>query len=538
VPWRPLDDEDFPTLGHKVIAWGEKVLVHPDGQKRGQPWTWTDEQKWHILRAYQIDPLTGQRVYRRSCFIRPKKYGKGPFSAALTWCEATGPCRFGGWTDRGRPIVLPIQEAPREFGGGWTPLVEVLGTSEDQCGNIWRPLLAMAANVATTTGIGVDAGLTRVLLDGGASGLMKPVTSGATSREGEQVTFATCDETWAWVPSNGGRRLADVIRRNVGGTNGWVLETSNAPAIGSSSVAESTVESVETLGSKDILLDWRQPSGPAPERDDVEAVRREIIYVYGKHATTSGGWVNPDRQLAEALDPGTQWSDALRFYMNRRSTAGGAWLSKDLWATCARPGRIVAAGEQIAVGFDGSKGETEHADHTVLLGCCLSDGHLFVIRHFIPVQLGDGSWAINQRDVDAAVAQTFATYDVWRMYADPPYYGPWLAAWDARYPDRVVSFDTTKAWRMAPAIEAVETSTREGLLSHSGDPALAEHVGNAVTVNRGSADQPKVVISKEFPQSLRKIDLAVGAVIAYQARNDAVADGALAPTPAGAYYRF
>lgn len=529
--FRSRGEGDFPTLGWAVIRHGERTLVHPDGDLRGQPWTWTADQKWHILKAYEIHPVTGQRIYRRTCIIRPKKWGKGPFSAALALCEATGPCRFAGWTDSGRPIVVPVQDAPRQFGGGWTPWVQVVGTSEAQTNNIWVPLRAMLPSLSATTGIGIDAGAERVLLDSGASGRIEPVTSSATSREGQPVTFGACDEIWQWVKSNGGTKLAETIRRNVGGTSGWLMETTNAPAIGSVSVAENTVDAVETKGASDIFLDWRQPPGDAPKPADRDAVLREIEYVYGDHSTTAGGWVVPERQLAEVYDPDTAWNDALRFYMNRRSTAASTWISRDDWVDGLPVKPRPAAGTLITLGFDGSKGESEGADHTGLLGCDVQSGQLFVVAHLRPEQSADGSWSIPPTRVDEAVREAFGTWDVWRMYADPPHWGPWIAAWEAAWPDRVVSFDTTKTQRMAAATERFETAVRQQLLSHDGNPELATHISNAVALNRGTADTPKWLVAKEFPQSLRKVDLAVCAILAYEARNDAVADGALTPKP-------
>lgn len=530
MPFVPADEDDFPTLGYDVLAWGEEYLVHPDGELAGQPWTWTDDQKRHLLDAYRLDPVSGQRVFRRSMLVRPKKWGKGPFTAALALCEATGPCRFDGWDADGQPVAVPVWEAKRLYGGGWVPLVQVCGTSEAQTTNIWAPLRRMLVRLHEC-GLAIDDGETRVVIDeGGMRGRIQPVTSSALSREGQPVTFAGADETWQWVKANGGLPLMAAIRRNVGGTSGWILETTNAPAIGSESVAEKTADGVQARGVTDVLLDWREPKGDPPDRADRDAVLREIIYVYGDHATSAGGWVVPERQLAEAMDPDTQWVDALRFYMNRRSTASGGWIPRDAWMRLDQA-PAPAAGTRVTVGFDGSKGESENADHTGLVGCVVETGQLFLIRHFAPEQGSDGAWRVDPRAVSDAVEHAYETWDVWQMYADPNPYGPWLAAWEARWPGRITIFDTTKAPRMAAATERLETAVRQRAVSHDGSAVLADHVGNAVTTDRGTADNPRVVICKEFPQSTRKIDLAVCSILAYEGRTDAVADGALTPEP-------
>jgi len=526
VPWVPLDDDDFPTLGWAVLEHGERYLVFPDGERAGQPWEWTDDQKRHVLQAYRLDPLTGQRVNRRTMLVRPKKWGKGPFAAALALCEATGPCRFAGWDDQGQPIAVRVWGARREFGGGWIPLVQVCGTSEAQTTNIWAPLRRMLKRLHEC-GLTIDDGQTRVLIDpDGMRGIIEPVTASALSREGQPVTFAACDETWQWVKSNQGLSLIGAIRRNAGGTSGWTLETTNAPAVGSRSVAENTAEAVQTKGVRDVHLDWPEPPGEPPDPTDRPAILAEIELAYGDHVVAKGGWVVPARQLAEALDPDTAWVDALRFYCNRRSTAAGAWLSREAWMACARPDLQVAPRELITVGFDGSRGASEDADHTALVGCRVSDGHLFVIRHFRPELRVDGAWSIDPIEVEQAVEHAFTTWDVWRLYGDPPYYAAWLAAWSARWHDRVVSTPTDGRLRMSEAFEALHTAVLGRQVTHDGTEAMADHVANAVVVQRGTADAPRQLIAKEFPQSTRKIDLAVTATLAYLARTHAVAEGA------------
>ena len=58
---------------------------------------------------------------------------------------------------------------------------------------------------------------------------------------------------------------------------------------------------------------------------------------------------------------------------------------------------------------------------------------------------------------------------------------------------------------------------------HDGDADLAAHVSNA----RRQDVRGYMGVRKENPWSHRKIDAAVAAVLAYEARADAIADGAL-----------
>jgi hypothetical protein len=70
---------------------------------------------------------------------------------------------------------------------------------------------------------------------------------------------------------------------------------------------------------------------------------------------------------------------------------------------------------------------------------------------------------------------------------------------------------------------------REGRLSHNGDADLTRHIGNArkQEIDGWYDEQGKKMwlIRKERPDSPHKIDLAMAAVLSWEARNDALASG-------------
>ncbi|MCZ7537815.1 MAG: hypothetical protein M5T61_19090 [Acidimicrobiia bacterium] len=78
-----------------------------------------------------------------------------------------------------------------------------------------------------------------------------------------------------------------------------------------------------------------------------------------------------------------------------------------------------------------------------------------------------------ESEVDQAVAEAFATWDVWRMYADPPYWEMSLDRWAAQYgKDRIVPWWTNRIKVMAFALRAFQTDMRPEAMSHDGDPLL------------------------------------------------------------------
>ena len=142
---------------------------------------------------------------------------------------------------------------------------------------------------------------------------------------------------------------------------------------------------------------------------------------------------------------------------------------------------------------------------------------------------GDG-WVVPTGEVDQAVRDAFARWQVVRMYGDPAWWRGWLASWAEEFGKNIVAeFPTNSAARMAPAVEAVDTSIRQGELTHDGDSRLARHIANAhrlyVRLRTDDGERRPFVLQKERPHSPRKIDAAVAATLALAARNDAIAAG-------------
>jgi phage terminase large subunit-like protein len=84
------------------------------------------------------------------------------------------------------------------------------------------------------------------------------------------------------------------------------------------------------------------------------------------------------------------------------------------------------------------------------------------------------------------------------------------------------------------ALERFHDAVTDHELVHSGDPTLTRHVLNA----RRRATRAGISIAKEHPTSPRKIDAAMAAVLAYEARADAVALGITAEPEVLAGFTF
>jgi hypothetical protein len=112
MPWRGATDEladtglDFPTLGIIAWEWIEEHCVIPDGDQMGEPFRLTDEMLHFLVHYYRLDPTAQSMKWSGhgsitpvvGQLVRPQKWGKGPFSAAIILFEACGPALPTGGT--------------------------------------------------------------------------------------------------------------------------------------------------------------------------------------------------------------------------------------------------------------------------------------------------------------------------------------------------------------------------------------------------------------------------------------------------------
>jgi hypothetical protein len=506
--WRGAKYEgEFPTLGYEVLDWLTAYLPSPADDTK--PLTLTNEQARIILNWYRLDPTSGRFIHRRGSLEMAKGWGKSPLVAALAICDFAGPALFDGWDANGEPVARPWGT-----GDDPAPWVQIAANSEDQSENtygaIFAYLTARDGKIGDT--LGIDFGRTRLFLKNVPGSKLEPVTASAGSREGQRVTFGVFDETHLWTKRTRGVQLANTLRRNVAKMSGRTLETTNAPILGEQSVAEMTGKAAEA-GDPGVWMHARRPSTePMPDWDD-ETMLRELRRVYGDST-----WVDPERILKEIRDPSTEWTDAVRFYFNTRTTGAGRAVDPGLWDELARP--KPDAGALIGLGFDGAYTR----DASVLVGCD-ETGCSFVLGWWEnPYPRGDPAsreWTVPREDVHAAVAAAFERYRVGRFLADPPYWHTELGEWQRLYGEEVVlPFDTNQPRRMAPAVNRWMTAISEGTHTHDGDPRLAAHVKAAhlrkVQINAPDDDgRTKYVLEKG--EDRQRIDGAVADVLALEA---------------------
>lgn len=331
----------WPTLGFLWADWTEAHCVVPDREDAGKPFRLYDDQLWFWCNHGRVRPtakygqLSTAFHYRRSQQVLPQKAGKGPLTAAQVCVEGVGPALFAGWADGGEVYdcrdygcgcgFVYEYEPGEPMGRPWpTPLIQITATSEEQTANIYAALKPMIDEGPLSEVI-PRTGEEFIRLPGG--GRIDTVTSSATSRLGQRVTFCPQDETGIWTKNNSMIKVAETQRRGLSGMGGRAVETTNAWDPSENSVAQRTFESMVA----DIFRYF--PQAPKSLSYGNKADRRKIHrYAYGDSLKDRGGHIDLDSIEAEAaeiilVDP----AQAERFYGNRLVEGSGAWLPEGLW---------------------------------------------------------------------------------------------------------------------------------------------------------------------------------------------------------------
>lgn len=509
------DQHGIPTLGWDVIAWAEEFLAQPDGQSAGEAWQWTGTQARIVAWWYAVDEQ-GRWLYRRGQIVLPKGSGKSPLAAALSCCELAGPVVFDGFDAGGEAVGRPHP----------SPHVQLAAVSVDQTDNTMSLVLAMLREGAAAEEIdGLDLGVTRVRT---RNGVLQPVTASASSREGQRLTAAILDEPHLWTATNGGHRLAGVLRRNLGKMGGRSIETTNAWAPGEDSVAELTAVYADKIAEQAAdgvqrVLDEGvlrfHPQAHVPSLADVGALREALKRLYH-----DSPWIDIDRIVAEVLDPGTHPADARRFYLNEVTNADDALVTAQEWNECYLDD-VLEPGEEITLGFDGSKND----DSTVLVAMRVRDRFATVVGAVEKPERAPDYWEVDREFFDGLVTSTFAQYRVVGFYSDVAHFESYVDKWSAEYASALVAHASQKSavgWDMrgrlaqsTAAVERLVAGIQDRSVRHDGGGLLRRHVLNA----RRRPNRWGTSFGKERRDSPRKVDGFAALLLADMARADYVA---------------
>ncbi len=543
--------------------WIETFVVHGRGGGRGMKIRYGDEYTGFIVDCYALEPDGSRRLYDSAFFSRPKGTDKSGVAAALVLFEAFGPARFAGYAKggekyhflgqtytyaKGEPMGKPVH----------TPVVKIMATEEGQTGNVYdnvyfnltdedAPLFALKA------AYGVDVGKTRILMSNGGS--ITPSTAGSASKDGGLETFAVFDETHLYVTDTL-REMYKTVKRNLvkrKREGSWFIETTTMYEPGEDSIAEDTYFLADMIQEGKarrprLLFDHRWAEVVSLEKIKVqddslkggERIETEDEYIARlKNAFLEAfgdaiAWNDPEGLLDSLFDTRQSETETRRYFFNSLVSASNAWLQLHEWSNIGLRARRAAAkaakrplgivpprrGDQIALGFDGSL----NRDATVLIGCRISDGYVFVIGIWeAPDSKEAAHWSVDHQAVEATLIETFKKYKVVAFLADPPHWRDYVDRWENKFgPELVVhvteakpiTFETNRHTEMAKVIERAETAIKTGDIIHGDHLALTRHVMNARIWKRPAGH----VIGKDVRGSGKKMDAAVGMALAIEGR--------------------
>lgn len=514
--------------------WQAEALQH----SAGRPWRYTPEQLRFLLWWYAVDDRL-RWLYRDGILQRLKGWGKDPMIATISATEFVGPCRPDqtGRTVRDpwgneHPAGVPHPEA-------W---VQIAAVSKDQTRNTMTIFPSLFSKAAIER-YSIDLGKEIIYAFKGARRI-EAVTSSPRALEGGRPTFSVKNETHHWLWSNEGHEMDAVIERNATKSADGMsraLAITNAYMPGEDSVAERARDAYELIVSgrsraSGLLYDSLEAPPEAPLSAD--AAPKVVELVRG-----DSHWLDVDRIVQAILDPRNPPSRSRRFWYNQIVAAEDAWIAPYQWDALERKDRIVEPGEKITMFFDGSKSD----DATVLVGCCVSDGHVFLIDCWQrPAGLDSKlPWVVPREFVDARVDRAFAEWTVCGFFADPGggedesgerYWDALLDGWAARHGAGLLIQATRSRYSPHPIVwamgspahqqeftEATERCwtdiTVNGTLTHDGNRILRQHMVNA----RRRPNKWGVSIGKEHRESARKVDAAVGAIGARMIRRKLLA---------------
>jgi phage terminase large subunit-like protein len=359
-------------------------------------------------------------------------------------------------------------------------------------------------------------------IDGG--GKILRMSSSPETLHGYNPSLVICDEVAQWMtPSlrrawaalttaGGARQLTQVFTITVAGMAheredgilGRLLDGNER--MGDVEQRTQALRISRNHDARTLVFNW---SAPTVERDDTAAIK----------LANPASWVSEEYLRRQAKNPELTDADYLQLHGCVWSVADDVWLMPPQWDALEDDLSPLRRGDLVALGFDGSR----FLDSTVLAACRLSDGFVSVLDAWErPEGAAGRGWEVPAIEVESAIEDAFDRFRVVRLYPDPPYWQSEIQGWAHKYGDKVViPWATARMRAMSAAVERFRTDAIAREFKHDGNPMLRTHVLSA----HMRKTRTGFWIEKASAHSPDKIDAAIAAVLAYEARNDAIDAG-------------
>jgi phage terminase large subunit-like protein len=458
----PLDLSGLPRSGAKrVEKFAEQYLVVTEGKDVRRPFRL---RRWQLAIVRRLFPARGARP-RQGLVSIARGNGKTSLAAVLAL--------YGLFADRveGAEVVVVASDQRQA------------GITLKKCTRMIQlnPLLAEQVQIYASRIFVPATNSTLVVL---------PAEPGAL--QGWNPSLAIVDELHVVT-----RAVWDAVALAAGKRDGSLVLAISTPGPAREGIMWELVEHGRRGDDPSfVFVEYAAPEGCDPYDEKAWKIANPAL----------GDFLYLDALRATART--TRLPEWQRFRLGQWTQQADAWLPRAAWEAC-RDDRPIDLGAEVVLGFDGSY----NGDATAIVAVQTGEvPHVAVVRCW---ELPAGE-QIPIVDVEDEIREACQRWKVKAIVADP---FRWARSLQILAADGlpVEEFPQSPA-RMTPATQRFAEAVLNGTLTHSGNPDLARHVGNAVV----KVDARGTRIAKEHKDSKLRIDLAVAAVMAFSVASRAV----------------
>ncbi len=468
------------TLGHRVIKFIETYCVHSTGDYLGKPFILRDWQKEILLEMFSTRE-DGSFKYHTAYISTPKGNGKSEMASALAVVGLMG-----------------LNQT--------APLIPLVASSYDQADIVFSSAKQMIANGELRHF--ADLMERKIALKDNPQAVILRVPCVAGVNDGMRPSMAVFDEVHEMtgnkerahlVISNGLRK-----RKNTMGINITTAGVENSLAYRLYKYAKGIEEgSIEDEGFYYKIFE------ADPELDiHKKEERKEAI----KQANPALGDFVSYEQIERAYHSIPE-NEFRRYFLNQWTTTAERWLPAGVWEECYEE-KTIEKKSKIILAFDGSYSR----DSTALVGLSVEERpHIQVFGHWAKPVNENNQWKVPRDEVLARILQVFREYEVVELVVDPMGWHNELAELEEKLGENMILYyEGNYRKKMAQACSRFYTAVLEQTLSHSGDNDLFQHLINCVPKETPQG----TLVTKANKNSPHKIDLAIGAIMAFDRWSD------------------
>lgn len=523
----------WPSLGPQVCAFLEERFCYGPGPLRGQPYKIRDDIYYILYRAYEHYPegysleydgevieLGGRRHFNKVAVSLPKGSSKTEVMALVAVLELhpDAPVRFAGYDTSAPGGMAPGRSVN-------SPFIPLLAPTKDQLNDLAYGAAQVIASDIEDSDL-FDITNDRIMLQGESESKIIPVAADPKRLDGLKPTFQGIDEPHRLFTDRH-RKSYDTMGNNLAKRavdDPWELTCTTAGDPNEPSVARDQYQTGLKTAEGKIQVErtffYHRQTSDANAKFDTMGDRIRAL------KESSGPEVAAYRDLfsvaAEWDKSGADKTYLERVWCNRWTQSSQTAFDADAFRALGDEELFIEPGALVTLGFDGAVTQ----DSTALVMTDVENGVQNLIGIWERPDEAE-TWRVPIEEVNDLVESVFESYNVWRMYCDPPYWQESISRWSGLFEGKIIEWPTRNLNNIYYAIRSYKEAIDSGDLAHNGDPDLLRHIANAGVNYMTQVDDEgyqKYRLSKITQD--RKFDAAMAAILSWQARLDALKSGA------------